>query len=458
MNKRNISAVALLALIISGCGGESSSGGSTSTSDNATTPGTSNNPSSPNNPSIPGNTDSPSTVTSQQPDIKALSNNMIFAIEGFVEKTDPIRNYSSITVKNELPAFKGGDTQKVDVTIATPTIVIDNGSNFVNDWHCYETAGLSAQRKNHQLIVDGTISEYRYDMQSNSCSSEHLGSYVFNDAVFDSALEFKNVGSVISKDGSGIESNLPTYDFIAQAYGEQSKDRFGDSWELLQRDKINVAAKAVGASIFELNTSSGKIDLDLSQLNSDTLIDFASLDINQLLNGAIWGMPGQGVADDKWCRIVNIPEDLSQNTIKYQSVISTNCARSTQRYCDAFGSSFASGNYPPVAPIAWDNTTASNAQLNSDEQHRRDAQGHFVVNSSGQNAFVLSSKSVVIPIFGYTSPRSDGKVNNAGLNSWAGHEGHCQNVMNSRHTKMGIGYKTSKSDSSKVSYWTQDFN
>ncbi|NOJ07551.1 CAP domain-containing protein [Vibrio splendidus] len=447
MKKQNISAVALLALIITGCGGESSSGGDSTTSNNANAP---------SNPSNPSNPDSSST--SQRPDIKALSNNMIFAIEGFVDTTAPIRNYSSISVKNELPAFKGGDTQKVDVDIAVPTIVIDNGSNFVNDWHCYETAGLSAQRKSHQLLVDGTISEYRYDMQSNACSSELLGSYVFNDAVFDSSLEFKTVGSVVSKDENGVESNLPTYDFIAQAYGEQSKERFGDSWELLQRDKINTAAKEVGASIFELNTSSGKIDLDLGQLNSDTLIDFASLDTNQLLNGAIWGMPGQGVADEKWCRIVNIPEDLSQNSIKYQSVISTNCARSAQRYCDAFGSSFSSGNYPPAAPIAWDSNTASNAQLNSDEQYRRDVQGHFVVNSSGQNAFVLSSNSVVIPIFGYTSPRSDGQVNNAGLNSWAGHEGHCQNVMNSRHTKMGIGYKVSKSDISKMSYWTQDFN
>lgn len=447
MKKQNISVVALLALIITGCGGESSSGGDSTTSNNANAP---------SNPSNPSNPDSSST--SQQPDIKALSNNMIFAIEGFVDTTAPIRNYSSISVKNELPAFKGGDTQKVDVDIAVPTIVIDNGSNFVNDWHCYETAGLSAQRKSHQLLVDGTISEYRYDMQSNACSSELLGAYVFNDAVFDSSLEFKTVGSVVSKDENGVESNLPTYDFIAQAYGEQSKERFGGSWELLQRDKINAAAKEVGASIFELNTLSGKIDLDLGQLNSDTLIDFSSLDTNQLLNGAIWGMPGQGVADEKWCRIVNIPEDLSQNSIKYQSVISTNCARSAQRYCDAFGSSFSSGNYPPAAPIAWDNNTASNAQLNSDEQYRRDAQGHFVVNSSGQNAFVLSSHSVVIPIFGYTSPRSDGQVNNAGLNSWAGHEGHCQNVMNSRHTKMGIGYKVSKSDTSKMSYWTQDFN
>ncbi|MFL7048350.1 CAP domain-containing protein, partial [Vibrio cyclitrophicus] len=372
--------------------------------------------------------------------------------------SDPIRNYSSITVKNELPAFKGSDTQKVDVVISAPTIIIDNGSSFVDDWHCYEAVGLSAQRQSNKLLVDGTLTEYRYDMNSNSCSSEHLGTYVFNNAVIDSSLEFETVGSVVSKDESGVEAELPTYEFIAKAYEQQSEDRFGDSWALLQRDKINAAAKEVGASIFELDASSGNINLDLGQLTSDTLIDFALLDKNQILNGSVWGMPGQGVADERWCRIVNIPDDLNQDSIKYQSVISTNCARSTQRYCDAFGSSFASGDYPPVAPVAWDNNTASNAQLNSDEQYQRDAQGHFVVNSSGQNAFVLSSNSVVIPIFGYTSPRTDGKVNNAGLNSWAGHQGHCQNIMNSAHTKMGIGSKTSKSDSSKVSYWTQDFN
>ncbi len=116
MKKQNISAVALLALIITGCGGESSSGGDSTTSNNTNVP---------SNPSNSG-----SSSTSQQPDIKALSNNMIFAIEGFIEETDPIRNFSSITVKNELPAFKSGDTQKVDVTIAVPTIVIDNGSNL----------------------------------------------------------------------------------------------------------------------------------------------------------------------------------------------------------------------------------------------------------------------------------------------------------------------------------------
>ncbi|SON52072.1 CAP domain-containing protein [Vibrio tapetis] len=442
MDHQNLLAVGLIALTISGCGGESSSGEG---SKNA----------KPSHSSNPGGS---STVTVQQPDIKILKSNMIFAIEGLVEKGGAINPYSSIPVNANLPAFKGGDTPKVDITIPVPTIIIDNGSNLVNDWHCYEAVGLTAQRKNHQLFVDGVISEYRYDMKTNACSSESLGTYVFNNAVFDNALTFATVGSVVTKNKSGIEVNLPTYQFIALAYGHQSKQRFGDAWELMQRNKIDAAAKDVGARMFALDASSGNIHLNLGSLNNDALIDFASLDKHQILNGSIWGMAGQGVADEKWCKIVNIPDDLSQESIKYQSIISTNCARSTLRYCDLFGSSFSSGNYPSVPPIAWDNGTASNAQLNSDEQYRRNAQGHFVVNSAGQNAFVLSSNTAISPIFGYTSPRSDGKVNDAGLNSWAGHAGHCQNVMNSKHTKMGIGYKSSKSDLAKMSYWTQDFN
>ncbi len=442
MRLQNLSAAVLIAFTISGCGGESSSGEG-------------NKNAKPSNSSDPG---SSSTVISIQPDIKGLKSNMIFAIEGLVEKGGVVNNYSSIPVKASLPAFKGGDTQRVDITIPAPTIIIDNGSNLVNDWHCYEAVALSAQRKNHQLLVDGVLSEYRYDMKTNACSNENLGTYVFNNAVFNSSLAFATVGSVIMKDKSGTETNLPSYQFIAQAYANLSKEQFGHAWELMQRKKIAAAAKEAGATMFALDASSGRIRLDLSLLNNDFVIDFATLDKNQILNGSIWGMPGQGVADEKWCQIVNIPDDLSSDSIKYQSVISTNCARSTQRYCDSYGSSFSSGLFPAVPPVAWDNDTASNAQLNSDEQYRRDAQGHFVVNSAGQNAFVLSTNTAISPVFGYTNPRSDGKVNNAGLNSWSGHAGHCQNIMNSKHTKMGVGYKTSKTDSAKVSYWTQDLN
>ena len=122
------------------------------------------------------------------------------------------------------------------------------------------------------------------------------------------------------------------------------------------------------------------------------------------------GHAWSGKADENWCRIVNIPSDVSSNSIKYQSVIATNCARSSQRYCDAHGSSSLGGIFPSAPPVAWDDSTASNAQLNSDEQYRRNQQGHFIVNSSAQNAFVVSLNSAIGPIFGYTDPRTDGKI------------------------------------------------
>ncbi|MBD1559438.1 CAP domain-containing protein [Vibrio sp. S9_S30] len=451
MRRQNLSATVLIALTISGCGGENPSGeGSIDAKASHS-----------DIPSIPSSSRisrSSSTIISQQPDSKALKSGVIFAIEGLVERDGVVENYLSIPIKANLPAFNGGDTQKVDITIPTPTIIIDNDSRLVQDWHCYEAVGLTAQRKDHQLLVDGTLSEYRYDMRTNRCTNENLGTYVFNHAVFDSSLALATAGSVVTRDKSGVETNVPTYHFIAMAYRHQSIERFGNAWELMQRNYIDAAAKEVGASIFALDASSGNIRLDLSQLNDDTIIDFATLDKDQILNGSIWGMPGQGVADEKWCRIVNIPDDLSQDSIKYQSVISTNCARSTERYCDSYGSLFSSGTFPPAPPVAWDDNTASNAQLNSDVQYQREAQGHFIMNSMGQNAYVLSSNTAIIPVFGHRNTRSDGKVNNAGQNSWAGHAGHCQNVMRSRHTKMGIGYKPSKSNSENMSYWTQDFN
>ncbi|WP_341665672.1 CAP domain-containing protein [Vibrio sp.] len=441
MRLDNVSAAILTTLTISGCGGGSSSGDSNTST----------------NPSASSSVNPSSNQTLAAPKARALNGNMIFAIEGLVDKGGSVSNYSSIPVKPSLPAFKGADTRKVNISIPTPTIIIDNDSRWVHDWHCYQAVGLSAQRVNNQLLMDGTFSEYRYDMNANTCTSEHLATYVFNNAVFTSSLVFESFGSITSKTQQSSEQTLPTYYFIALAHAQQLQTSLGKAWEQMQRPQISAAAKSSGASIFQLNDSSGKIKLDLSQLNTDVIIDFASLDKNQMLSGSIWGMPGQGVADKRWCRIVNIPDDLSNTSIKYQSVIATNCARSTQRYCDQSKQSTA-GIYPPVSPIAWDNNTANNAQLNSNEQHLKNEQGHFIANSAAQNSFVLDSYTAVSPIFGYTNPRSDGKVNNAGLNSWVGHAGHCQNVMNSRHTKMGIGFRVDRSDPLKVSYWTQDFN
>ncbi|WP_114787579.1 CAP domain-containing protein [Vibrio tetraodonis] len=441
MRQDNVLAVILTTLSISGCGGGSSSGDNNSSS----------------SPSASTNVNPSSNQTFSTPKEQILKGNMIFAIEGLVDKGGSVSNYSSIPVKPRLPAFKGANTRKVNINIPTPTIIIDNDSRWVHDWHCYQAVGLSAQRVNNQLLVDGTFSEYRYDMDANTCTSEHLATYVFNNAVFTSSLVFESFGSVTSKTQQGSEQTLPTYHFIALAHANQLQTNFGSAWEQMQRPQIAAAAKNAGASIFQLNDSSGEITLDISQLDNDVVIDFASLDKSQILSGSIWGMPGQGAADKRWCRIVNIPDDLSHSSIKYQSVIATNCARSTQRYCDQSEQS-AAGIYPPVSPIAWDSDTANNAQLNSNEQYKLDEIGHFVVNSMAQNSALITSSSAIRPIFGNGKKRSDGQVNNAGADSWAGHPGHCQNVMSHHRTKMGIGFRQDRSDSSKMFYWTQDFN
>ena len=442
MKLNHLSVLMLNTLIISGCGGGSSEGESSSSNDTGS-----------------NNSNLPSDNNNLNPISKSLSGNIIFAIEGLMEKNNGLSRYnSSIKVNATIPAFNGKDTARVNITIPSPTIVRHNDSRFLKDWHCYQSDGLAAQRKNKRLVLDGVLSEYRYDNSIGACSNERLATYSFQNAVFESSLVFNSSASIKVKTKAGAEQQLPTYQFIATAYGEQSKVYFGNAWEKMQRNKIRSAAADAGASMFVLNPSSGEINLDVSKLSSPIIIDFASLDKKQVLNGSVWGMPGQGKADERWCRIVNIPSDVNSNSIKYQSVIATNCARSSQRYCDAHGSFSLGGIFPAAPPVAWDDSTAGNAQLNSDKQYRRNQQGHFIFNSSAQNSFVVSLNSAIGPIFGYTDPRTDGKNNNAGKNSWTGHEGHCQNVMNQRYTRMGIGHRASGSAPSQRSYWTQDFN
>jgi hypothetical protein len=450
MRLDNLFVLILSTLIIEGCGGGSSEG--KNNSENNTGSNGSNLPSSDNV------TGSPSNGDAENPSPSSLSGNIIFAIEGLMEKSTEISQYTSITVNSKLPAFHGRDTKTTNITIPSPTIILHNNSRYLKDWHCYQTDGLTVQRENKRLILEGVFSEYRYDNKINACSNERLEAYSFHNAVFNNSLIFNTAASIKVKDKSGIEKQLPTYQFIATAYAEQSKFYFGNAWERMQRSKIGTAAVEAGASIFVLDHSSGDINLDVSKLSNPTITDFTSLDKKQILSGSIWGMPGQGKADERWCGIINIPHDTSSDSIKYQSVIATNCARSSQRYCDAHGSLFLGGNYPPVAPVAWDENTASNAQLNSNEQYHLDKQGHFITNSSAQNVFVIPSNTAIIPIFGYSEPRNDGKINNAGQKSWVGHEGHCQNVMNQRYTRLGVSHRTSKEAPSKGSYWTQDFN
>ncbi|MCZ8499247.1 hypothetical protein O9929_19645 [Vibrio lentus] len=70
---------------------------------------------------------------------------------------------------------------------------------------------------------------------------------------------------------------MPTYDFIAQAYDSSQKSGLV-ILGVVKRDKINVAAKEVGFILVERFIR--KIFIGIHQLNSDTLIDFSSLDTN----------------------------------------------------------------------------------------------------------------------------------------------------------------------------------
>ncbi|WP_017630760.1 CAP domain-containing protein, partial [Vibrio sp. 624788] len=231
---------------------------------------------------------------------------------------------------------------------------------------------------------------------------------------------------------------------------------FGDSWLGILSQNLMSEATVSGKKLFTVD-SNGNVKLSFT--SSNNLVDFNSLNKQDILSGHIFGgAPGVGVASQNWCKIVNIPKGVSSSALQYQTVIATNCARSTVRYCDAT-TGYSAGNYPAVPPVAWDDASKNNAQLNSDEQYNKNKLGHFVALSAGQNAFVLESKSAITPIIGYTAPRSDGQVNNAGHSSWAGHEGHCQNVMGASHTKVGIASRDTQPAKSGIqSYWTQDFN
>ena len=328
------------------------------------------------------------------------------------------------------------------------TIIIETGG-----WHCYKATNLVAERNNNKIIVDGKIEEYAYDYNVQECGANLIASYEFNNATMGADLVLEQPNTAFFIDSLGAKTPLRTYEYLVNSYSDQLKDAFGPAWRTIQLPYINDAANKVGSSMFVMG-SNGEIELSVS---SHDLYDFNSLSQSSILNGTLWGSPSGSAASKNWCKIVNIPKGVSSSALQYQTVIATNCARSTQRYCDAHGSEPA-GDYPAVSPVAWDDGLKNDAQITSDEQYRRNAQGHWGARNA-QNAFIPEFKSAIIPIIGYSEPRTDGKVNNAGHNSWAGHEGHCQNVMGAGHTMVGIASRDAKpiAKSGIQAFWAQDF-
>ncbi|MDD1829570.1 CAP domain-containing protein [Photobacterium sp. ZSDE20] len=443
----------ILVILVAGC--NSSSGKSNKSTSNITSGNNSSNTS----------TSGTSTSTSGT---RAFKGNVFTLIEGFLEEANSsgistFENTDKVSTLTDLPSFQGSDIPSTQITLTTtkyPTMSGFNNATVIEDdnglWNCYKATNLTAERNNNKIIADGKIEKYKFDYNANMCTNILEFSYSFNNATIDEELKLEQPNTVFSQDQSGNNTPIQTYYFIAQEYGKQLIDNYGDSWLGVFSQNLISEATVSGNQLFKIN-SNGHITL--SPTSSSHLIDFNSLNKQDILSGRLFsGAPGVGAASPNWCKIVNIPEGVSASAIQYQTVIATNCARSTVRYCDAHGSDPA-GNYPAVAPVAWDDTSKNNAQLNSDEQYNKNKQGHFVMHSAGQNAFVLEAKSAIIPIIGYSTPRNDGKTNNAGAPSWAGHAGHCQNVMNASHTKVGVASRDAQPTKSGIqSYWTQDFN
>ncbi|MEZ8799539.1 hypothetical protein OA7_0014765 [Vibrio cyclitrophicus 1F53] len=401
----------------------------------------------------------------------APKGNIFTVINGLLENANASQNstfkhYDKIAVSNNVPLFGGADIVNTQIQFSTSpspaiggpakaTIIIQNG----NEWHCYKSTQLSAQRDANVLTVDGNIAEYAYGYSATGqkCSNNLLASYEFKNAKMDAKLKLAQVGTVFSIDSSGAKSALHTYEFLAKAYGEQLEDSFGPAWLSIQGPHIVAAANNAGNALFNVDNN-GLITLSVSNNVNTDVYDFNALTGSKILDGTVFGSsPGGSVASKNWCKIVNIPKGVTSSAIEYQTVIATNCARSTARYCDSHGKDPA-GVYPAVSPVAWNDSLKTDAQITSDEQYNRNAQGHWG-HLNAQNAFVLESKSAIIPIIGYTEPRTDGNKNNAGHSSWAGHEGHCQNVMGAGHTIVGIASRDAK-PSAKAgiqSFWAQDF-
>ena len=362
-----------------------------------------------------------------------------------------------------------GSSISKTLNIATSGTVFLNGSMNANEWRCIKTDGnVSVSRDQTGLSVNGTMEQYTYQLSSNSCTGTIVAAYRFNNLSLDDNLQI-TAGSLEIFDGTTAAGTVSaTFDgaeLLAESKLQTLGELFGPAWADLQTpfiiDAINIAP-----SFLHLDRSSGEVSFDFNALQgysgSSLPVDFNSLNKAKILAGTVFGgAPGGNAASTDWCRIVNIPNSGSDTDQQYQVVISTNCARSTARWCDAFVGGdgkvvFQEGTQAAAPPVAWDDAVAASAMKNTAEQKRRNQQGHFITDNMAQNAFVLAAAQAIVPVFGYTSARNDGKTNNSGASSWTGHMGHCQNVMSPGHKKVGVAWLM---DDTKhlPSYWTQNF-
>lgn len=344
---------------------------------------------------------------------------------------------SAITIPTKIYPLSGSQATKTLNFLSEATIFPVGNANAA-DWFKYATKGdLTLSRDANGLTINGeiTISDY-YNKSAHT--------FVFSNVRIDDTL--KVVGRIL-QDGKILKSAI----ILTNQVSDNLSSHFGEGWAEMQMPAIN-AALVKYPNLLKVDKGNVKFDsVELSNAEVDGLLVDYNKHKGEILDATIFGnSPGNGNADVRWTKIVNIPSDVSEKTIQIQSVIATNAARSTARYCNGHGS-FKAGNYPAVSPVSWSADLASKAMVNSNRQVNQ-GQGHWTPEYQvAQNVFVLSSFSAITPIIGYQKPRL---TNNAGRLSFTGHEGHCQNVMGKSHTEVGVAWLANGTH--HLSFWTQN--
>ncbi|PMM56105.1 hypothetical protein [Vibrio splendidus] len=460
MNFTQVTSLIIMGLSVAACGG----GGGSSSPNSKSSTGTGS-PAPKTTTTSVTNTISNMTVPAlvgQSADIIPMSNNVAHVVHGlmFVQSAQrgqaiPDNAWLNLDLSTDLDLAYGGDISLVDIMMPKPT-VIQQGAIA----RCYSANNLTVKQEGRKLYIDGVISEYETvtnrlagNKVVSSCSGNKLSEFTFTNSVMNEALLVEAIDSVsyedLSKSGQVF---LPTYQFTALVYEHNLRKSHGDAWAIMQNEYINDAAKELGNHLFKqsLNT----IDIDISPLTSEALIDFNSLDKSQLLIGTIWGSPGAGIADKRWCKIVNFPDNSHVDTIKYQTVIAVNCARSTKRWCDTKHNINASD---AAAPVAWSDSAAKSAKTTADAEKLNSKVTKAQSNLS--NVSPVRSYSAITPLFGDGYPQTNtvfNQTNNAGSGSQTGRVTSCQDIMDPSHTEIGIGYSSTPVLGS-AKYSIQDF-
>ncbi|MEZ8306987.1 hypothetical protein AB6C40_24500 [Vibrio splendidus] len=468
MKFTQISSLIIMGLSVTACGGgggsssPSSSGSNKSTVTSTPTPKTSttsatNTASNVNVPALVG----------QSADIIPMNNNIVHVVRGLMFAQEAQRGqvladntWLNLNLSIGLDLAYGGDIPLVNIMMSVPT-VIQQGATA----RCYSANNLTVKQEGRKLYIDGAIAEYETvknrlagnNFVSHCLTKKKLSEFTFNSSIVNEALFVETIDTVSYQDSSTTgQVFLPTYQFTALVYEHNLKKAHGDAWAIMQNEYINDAAKELGNHLFKQSLNS--IDIDITRLTSEVLIDFDSLDKSQLLIGSIWGSPGSGTADKRWCKIVHFPENSHADTIRYQTVIAVNCARSTKRWC---GTKHYNTALDAVAPVAWSDSAARAAKLTAYAEKLRSSVTK--VQSNLPNVSPVRSYSAIEPLFGEGYPQTNtalNQSNNAGSTSQTGRTISCQDIMNPSHTEIGIGYFSSPVSPTYTmqDFWTHQLN